>query len=80
MYCPPEYRMKGEFHGKPATVWSLGILLFRILCGHFPDTFDFYRINMNTWYDPDLTEGNVYYSNCKSNAKLHRLYRRRPYR
>ncbi|ROL49932.1 Serine/threonine-protein kinase pim-1 [Anabarilius grahami] len=57
MYCPPEYRMKGEFHGKPATVWTLGILLFRMLCGYFPDTFDLYMINMNTWYIPGLTEG-----------------------
>ncbi|XP_056121965.1 serine/threonine-protein kinase pim-2-like [Rhinichthys klamathensis goyatoka] len=55
-YCPPEYRMKGEFHGKPATVWSLGILLFRMLCGYFPDTSDFYRTNMNTWYKSSLTE------------------------
>ncbi|XP_048067242.1 serine/threonine-protein kinase pim-3-like isoform X2 [Megalobrama amblycephala] len=60
MYCPPEYRMKGEFHGKPATVWTLGILLFRMLCGYFPDTFDLYRINMNTWYKPGLTEGNLF--------------------
>uniref|UniRef100_A0A8C2FX19 non-specific serine/threonine protein kinase n=1 Tax=Cyprinus carpio TaxID=7962 RepID=A0A8C2FX19_CYPCA len=56
MYCPPEYILKGEFHGKPATVWSLGILLFRMLCGHFPDSFDFYRTNMNTWSKPGLTE------------------------
>ncbi|KAK7170890.1 hypothetical protein R3I94_000943 [Phoxinus phoxinus] len=56
LYCPPEYRTKGEFHGKPATVWSLGILLFRMLCGHFPDSFDLYRTNMNTWYKPGLTE------------------------
>ncbi|XP_059369702.1 probable serine/threonine-protein kinase MARK-A [Carassius carassius] len=57
MYRPPEYILKGEFHGKPATVWSLGILLFRMLCGHFPDSFDFYRINLNTWSKPGLTEG-----------------------
>ncbi|KAF4103888.1 hypothetical protein G5714_014875 [Onychostoma macrolepis] len=56
MYCPPEYILKGEFHGKPATVWSLGILLFRMLCGHFPDSFDFYRTNLNTWSKPGLTE------------------------
>ncbi|CAM4517907.1 unnamed protein product [Leuciscus chuanchicus] len=56
LYCPPEYRMKGEFHGKPATVWALGILLFRIVCGDFPDTFDLYRTNMNTWHKPGLTE------------------------
>ncbi|XDV32712.1 hypothetical protein PO909_003459 [Leuciscus waleckii] len=46
LYCPQFlYRMKGEFHGKPATVWSLGILLFRMLCRIFPDSFNFYRIN-----------------------------------
>ncbi len=56
-YCPPEYILKGEFHGKPATVWSLGILLFRMLRGHFPDSFDFYRANLNTWSKPGLTEG-----------------------
>ncbi|XP_059371159.1 serine/threonine-protein kinase pim-2-like [Carassius carassius] len=56
MYRPPEYILKGEFHGKPATVWSLGILLFRMLCGHFPDSFDFYRTNLNTWSKPGLTE------------------------
>ncbi|KAI2660113.1 Serine/threonine-protein kinase pim-3 [Labeo rohita] len=27
-YCPPEYLITGEYHGKPATVWSLGIFLF----------------------------------------------------
>jgi serine/threonine protein kinase len=52
--------MKGEFHGKPATVWSLGILLFRMLCGYFPDTSDFYRTNMNTWYKSSLTEGDLF--------------------
>ncbi len=56
-YCPPEYILKGEFHGKPATVWSLGILLFRMLRGRFPDSFDFYRTNLNTWSKPGLTEG-----------------------
>ena len=60
LYCPPEYRMKGEFHGKPATVWALGILLFRMVCGDFPDTFDLYRTNMNTWHKPGLTEGDLF--------------------
>uniref|UniRef100_A0A673MPN8 non-specific serine/threonine protein kinase n=1 Tax=Sinocyclocheilus rhinocerous TaxID=307959 RepID=A0A673MPN8_9TELE len=27
-YCPPEYYMTGKYHGEPATVWSLGILMF----------------------------------------------------
>ncbi|XP_052433061.1 serine/threonine-protein kinase pim-2-like [Carassius gibelio] len=71
MYCPPEYILKGEFHGKPATVWSLGILLFRMLCGHFPDSYDFYRTNLNTWSKPGLTEDSfsIYRTNMNTWSK-----------
>ncbi|KAK7156836.1 hypothetical protein R3I94_006775 [Phoxinus phoxinus] len=53
LYCPPKYRAKGDFHGKAATVWSLGILLFRILCGYFPDSYDLdqYEQLVQTWLD-----------------------------
>ncbi|XP_052431818.1 uncharacterized protein LOC127972396 [Carassius gibelio] len=71
MYCPPEYILKGEFHGKPATVWSLGILLFRMLCGHFPDSYDFYRTNLNTWSKPGLTEGEFFFTSTTLPQKLY---------
>lgn len=35
-YMPPEIVQKKEYTGSPADVWSLGILLFTMLCGSFP--------------------------------------------
>ncbi|XP_072525617.1 serine/threonine-protein kinase pim-2-like [Salminus brasiliensis] len=37
-YCPPEFFLKGRYHASPATVWSLGVLLFRLVSGHLPFT------------------------------------------
>ncbi|XP_039512026.1 calcium-dependent protein kinase 16-like isoform X2 [Pimephales promelas] len=48
-YCPPEFHTRGNYHGKPATVWSLGVLLFVMLCGRFPEAKDHLRIKNNTW-------------------------------
>ena len=35
-YMAPEIVMKKEYCGPPADMWSLGILLFAMLCGSFP--------------------------------------------
>lgn len=35
-YCPPEYHVGGMYYGRQATAWSLGVLMFLMLCGHFP--------------------------------------------
>uniref|UniRef100_A0A3B1J831 Serine/threonine-protein kinase n=1 Tax=Astyanax mexicanus TaxID=7994 RepID=A0A3B1J831_ASTMX len=35
-YCPPEYFLKGRYCAIPATVWSLGVLMFEMVCGFLP--------------------------------------------
>ncbi|XP_056318764.1 serine/threonine-protein kinase pim-1-like [Danio aesculapii] len=67
MYCPPEFFETGKYYARSATVFSLGVLLYTMVCGYMPDHTDLEKIQHWLWYLPSLS------SECSHliNACLH---------
>ncbi|CAM4534963.1 unnamed protein product [Leuciscus chuanchicus] len=55
-YCPPEYLEKGKYFAKQATVWSLGVLLFAMITGHFPNSRDIALMDPDVWFEPGFSD------------------------
>ncbi|KAL6485791.1 hypothetical protein MHYP_G00051830 [Metynnis hypsauchen] len=56
-YCPPEFLLEGRRHAGPATVWSLGVLIFRMVCGYLPFASDDDTIGGGLHFKDGLSDG-----------------------
>ncbi|MGL5102345.1 MAG: protein kinase domain-containing protein [Plesiomonas sp.] len=56
-YACPEFAETGKYKANPATVYSLGVLLFVMVCGVFPTHNDLYQMNEKVWCEDGLTTG-----------------------
>ncbi|KAI7814431.1 putative serine/threonine-protein kinase pim-3, partial [Triplophysa rosa] len=54
-YCCPDNTKTGQYYGKLAMVYSLGVLLFTMVCGRYPHFKDKCEIRDTIWYKDELS-------------------------
>lgn len=57
MFSPPEWVCDGEYLGHPATIWSLCVVLFHLVCGYLPFHIEVNIIYHKMCFAPGVSEG-----------------------
>lgn len=59
-YCPPEWFRFHRYYGKPATVWSLGILLHNMVMGDVPFSNEVEIVRAELNFSDDVSKGGLF--------------------
>ncbi|XP_067269169.1 serine/threonine-protein kinase pim-2-like [Pseudorasbora parva] len=74
MYAPPEFIDHQKYHGKPATVYSLGVLLFVMVSGLYPNRLMLPEMLVRQWCPEDISkECRDLISSCLENDPAKRI-------